>query len=60
MLTISQKTETTLQSSLAVQNKDKPLICGTVVPINIHYTIVEETAGGSLLQIVYLVSDFSL
>ncbi|XP_048865436.1 alpha-2-macroglobulin-like protein 1 [Brienomyrus brachyistius] len=54
MQAISQKTEDTLQSSLAVQNKDKPLTCGTVVPININYTIVEET-GGNLLQIIYLV-----
>nr|XP_023686044.1 alpha-2-macroglobulin-like protein 1 isoform X1 [Paramormyrops kingsleyae] len=54
MQTISQKTEATLQSSLAVQNKDKPLRCRTVVPINIHYTIAEEMAGGAL-PIVYLV-----
>ncbi|XP_072565869.1 alpha-2-macroglobulin-like protein 1 [Paramormyrops kingsleyae] len=54
MQTIFQKSEATLQSSLAVQNKAKPLRCRTVVPINIHYTIAEEMAGGAL-PIVYLV-----
>lgn len=43
-------------SLLSLKSIEKPLRCGSTVPIVVKYTLVGETPNGSSLHIYYLVS----